>query len=262
MFRPMDFINRLPKGDECVIKCLAALAIICDERKVSSVAGVALPLQKRVLEDWRTGSVESVVVNKAPPSRQTSALGAITLTESPSSSSSPDVTLRILSKLEMLEANNSKLFISMSQIASQMDRFDAALKRQNLAVERLSQQLVTAVDAMVQKMSDIERNQRENKSIKRTSWEASSIKAAESDSAEMTGSSMTNLAAASAKPAVNLNSMMFKKLPPELLSMNLPKQEIMRQTAIYEIIDTEKDYVSDLRTMVNVCYFEFGCTKV
>ncbi|KAJ3045784.1 cytochrome c oxidase subunit 1 [Rhizophlyctis rosea] len=44
---------------------------------------------------------------------------------------------------------------------------------------------------------------------------------------------------------------MFSKLPPEVLAANLQKNELMRLSAVYELIETEADYVKDLRTMIN-----------
>lgn len=43
------------------------------------------------------------------------------------------------------------------------------------------------------------------------------------------------------------------KLPDEVLSMNLDKAELKRQNIIYEIIETEADFVRDLNMMMSVC---------
>ncbi|RKO93574.1 hypothetical protein BDK51DRAFT_40719 [Blyttiomyces helicus] len=51
---------------------------------------------------------------------------------------------------------------------------------------------------------------------------------------------------------------MFQKLPPEALSANLPKSELMRLCAVYELIDTEADYVRDLNVMISVCCGELN----
>lgn len=44
---------------------------------------------------------------------------------------------------------------------------------------------------------------------------------------------------------------MFPRLPAELVNMGLPKSELLRQSVIYEIIDTENEYVKDLERMMN-----------
>ena len=44
----------------------------------------------------------------------------------------------------------------------------------------------------------------------------------------------------------------FGKLPKEILDANLPKPELMRLSTVYELIETEADYVRDLQTMIQV----------
>ncbi|KAJ3128789.1 spermatogenesis-associated protein 13 [Nowakowskiella sp. JEL0407] len=44
----------------------------------------------------------------------------------------------------------------------------------------------------------------------------------------------------------------FSKLPKELLDANLPKSELMRLSVVYELIETEADYIRDLNVMINV----------
>lgn len=45
---------------------------------------------------------------------------------------------------------------------------------------------------------------------------------------------------------------MFNKLPPEVVAANLPKPEVMRLSVIYEMIETEVDFVRDLNVMITV----------
>ncbi|KAJ3091674.1 Myosin 10A, isoform D [Quaeritorhiza haematococci] len=44
---------------------------------------------------------------------------------------------------------------------------------------------------------------------------------------------------------------MFAKLPQEVLNANLAKPELMRLSVVYELIETEADYVRDLNVMIN-----------
>ncbi|KAI8825064.1 uncharacterized protein EV422DRAFT_517301 [Fimicolochytrium jonesii] len=57
--------------------------------------------------------------------------------------------------------------------------------------------------------------------------------------------------AAATAPAAAGPKPMFSKLPPEVQNANLPKQEMMRLSAVYELIETEADYVRDLSLMIN-----------
>ncbi|KAI3636694.1 hypothetical protein MIR68_005383 [Amoeboaphelidium protococcarum] len=50
------------------------------------------------------------------------------------------------------------------------------------------------------------------------------------------------------------------KLPDEVLAMNLPKDELMRQSVLYEFIESEQDYVRDVNVMLEYHYkkLKFG----
>lgn len=49
---------------------------------------------------------------------------------------------------------------------------------------------------------------------------------------------------------------LFAKLPKQILDSGLEKPELMRLSAVYELIETEIDYVQDLKTMINVSIFK------
>lgn len=44
---------------------------------------------------------------------------------------------------------------------------------------------------------------------------------------------------------------LFSKLPKQITESGLEKPELMRLSAVYELIETEIDYVKDLQTMIN-----------
>ena len=46
----------------------------------------------------------------------------------------------------------------------------------------------------------------------------------------------------------------FGKLPPELMNRGLTKPQLMRLSVIYEMIETEVDYIRDLNIMINVLF--------
>ena len=51
---------------------------------------------------------------------------------------------------------------------------------------------------------------------------------------------------------VNGAPKLFAKLPADVLNAGLTKQELMRLSVVYELIETEADYVKDLGIMINV----------
>lgn len=44
---------------------------------------------------------------------------------------------------------------------------------------------------------------------------------------------------------------LFAKVPKQITESSLEKPELMRLSAVYELIETEIDYVNDLQTMIN-----------
>ncbi len=44
----------------------------------------------------------------------------------------------------------------------------------------------------------------------------------------------------------------FGKLPPELMTNGLTRPQLMRLSVIYEMVETEADYIRDLNLMINV----------
>ncbi|KAJ3026898.1 UNVERIFIED_CONTAM: cytochrome c oxidase subunit 1 [Siphonaria sp. JEL0065] len=55
---------------------------------------------------------------------------------------------------------------------------------------------------------------------------------------------------------------LFPKLPQEVLNMGLPKQDLMRLSVVYELIETEADYVRDLGIMVDLHQREMLNSKI
>jgi hypothetical protein len=56
---------------------------------------------------------------------------------------------------------------------------------------------------------------------------------------------------------------LFAKLPQEVAKADIDKVEMMRLSVVYELIETESDYINDLKTMQSVNYnlFSFTGTK-
>ena len=59
-------------------------------------------------------------------------------------------------------------------------------------------------------------------------------------------------AATAPTPAASQPLKLFAKLPKQIMDSGLEKPELMRLSAVYELIETEIDYVQDLKTMINV----------
>jgi hypothetical protein len=55
---------------------------------------------------------------------------------------------------------------------------------------------------------------------------------------------------------------LFAKLPKEVAEADLDKNELMRLSVVYELIETEIDYVNDLKTMLSFHKVKMEETKI
>ncbi|KAI9343309.1 Dbl homology domain-containing protein [Zopfochytrium polystomum] len=63
-------------------------------------------------------------------------------------------------------------------------------------------------------------------------------------------------------PGAGTPRSMFPRLPAEIACSGLPKAELMRLSVVYEFIDTERDYVNDLLTMMNYHKSEIKASRI
>ncbi|KAJ3100459.1 Myosin 10A, isoform D [Phlyctochytrium planicorne] len=63
-------------------------------------------------------------------------------------------------------------------------------------------------------------------------------------------------------PTTPISPKLFSKLPMEVMNAGLPKVDMMRLSVVYELIETESDYVKDLGIMVNYHKPEVRATKL
>ncbi|KAJ3216933.1 Myosin 10A, isoform D [Dinochytrium kinnereticum] len=63
-------------------------------------------------------------------------------------------------------------------------------------------------------------------------------------------------------PTTPISPKLFAKLPIEVMNAGLPKNDMMRLSVVYELIETESDYVKDLGIMVNYHKPEVRNTKL
>lgn len=71
-------------------------------------------------------------------------------------------------------------------------------------------------------------------------------------SVNITTSGVDGGATTAPTPATSQPLKLFAKLPKQIMDSGLEKPELMRLSAVYELIETEIDYVQDLKTMINV----------
>ncbi|KAJ3162810.1 cytochrome c oxidase subunit 1 [Geranomyces michiganensis] len=277
-FRPMEFVNATPVGDETMARALAALAVhatIAKGASVPALAPDAIEQMASVLEQRRSDG--------------DGAGGSF---------SDENVLEGFMEKLEAVESTQRAVFAKSQLVQSklrhtirglsepsyrQQEAFSAAAHTALSEAESLADQYLSTLTSLQQQVQVLEETQHQLLSRIGTPSLASRIadhaaSGSESHLHEMdsktsqmedTGAAMAATAAAKAaqRLSVLVNSpatdasptqssaqmpkSMFSKLPPEVNNAGLPKSELMRLSVVYEMIETEADYVRDLELMIN-----------
>jgi len=167
------------------------------------------------------------------------------LTASPNSISSsstlslsqdPSVVLpKLTKKLEKLARNQKMVF----------ERVDLALLK---AYPKLSDNIRANYEICTRRLMNCESSQRELMDafidflLPGTSIDFEGEVSLKRDSGDTTASVLSSPTLVSPKA--------FSKLPPEIVAAGLPKQELMRLSVVYEMIETEQDFARDLTVMI------------
>ncbi|TPX69374.1 hypothetical protein SpCBS45565_g02378 [Spizellomyces sp. 'palustris'] len=297
-FRPMEFVNASPVGDEGMVKALAALAILVASSKQISVPEVPIDRIRYLLEGG--DEYEPALLNGADAADQTEDVAE----GQNGPTGSQESWERLLDKLKTVESSQSQVFRRAAtaelklrhtirgiidpsyrqQESPPEDAKEAIQKADSLADEVIStigrllqhvKDLETAQQSILGKMGNValaERIATIDEEVLSSSMDfgiqiprralsviadsdrqksQSSISLASEPSFVET--SKTRMSIDSAAPAASPGppKTMFSKLPPEVAAANLPKPELMRLSAVYELIETEADYVRDLSLMIN-----------
>ncbi|KAJ3173283.1 cytochrome c oxidase subunit 1 [Geranomyces variabilis] len=276
-FRPMEFVNATPTGDETMARALAALAVHATLAKGASVpalASDAIEQMASVLEQRRGEASDGT--------------GGF---------SDENLLEAIMEKLESVESTQRTVFAKSQLVQAklrhtirglsepsyrQQEALDAASQLALSEAESLADQYLSTLTSLQQQVHVLEQTQHQLLSRIGTPSLASHVaqqaaSGSESHLHEM-GSKTSMMedagaaiaAAAAAKGAHRMSALinspgseanpaqsaqmpksMFSKLPPEVNNAGLPKPELMRLSVVYEMIETEADYVRDLELMIN-----------
>lgn len=170
--------------------------------------------------------------------------------------------------------------IDGAQLLSYFTKFDVSAKVQAAKIDNLSERVVSLFEALTARILEMEKRQGELLtavlSVQRqvqqavpatpvqlygnlhsragstiqSSFSSPKVKMASEANLESVGDKL-NVIVAGPAPKV------FGRLPKEVEDMNLPGKEKKRQTAIYELIDSEEGFVEDIQLMVTLHKTEY-----
>ncbi|TPX30842.1 hypothetical protein SmJEL517_g05682 [Synchytrium microbalum] len=286
---PLDFLSGDPRGDETMISHLLALALAASSHNLT-VNGfnadetrsllVNVPATEWSPEPKHTifSSTQDTPNADIPPSGQLSRRAShdfIPLAED----TDPSLQ-RIYAKIDSVDVTQGKLLKGQIDMKLKLERADQRDSTLHQKVDLLSNGLLGAFDAMFKRLHDLEASQKELlEKVSEMSKTRPASSYAESPAEDDDGrgharrpygklshlspdvaTSNDSFAISPAKldsapSTLTLSSptapKLFAKLPPEVLNAGLTKAEMMRLSVVYELIETESDYVKDLGTMIN-----------
>lgn len=304
MFRPLDFFNQTPKGEEGMTVFLAALAIRASEKgyTVNFPVMEAKELLDACIKESETAANYAKVKNNE-------LLSPVGLASSMDSLQSPKLEGKDSIKTPANSTLRSKVSHSANNIASTPASqantplpnpaplaAPSSASPHTASSSNFSQDPAIVLPKLQRKLDKLERNQRliverVDSAIKnsypkiaeniRANYEACvrrlmTCEISQKDLMEtfleqfLTGtgidfegepvekrelnenqspSSQISMSPGSASP----QKAAFNKLPQEIVNAGLPKQELMRLSVVYEMIETEQDFARDLTVMITVC---------
>jgi len=199
-----------------------------------------------------------------------------------------DILIKMNSKIEQIESNQTKLFNLMSDIYKKLDKIESNEDSQSKNIEKLATNTLNGLEIVNQQIETMQ-NRLEKSSV--SSVPPATIIHGHSLSNLQTSSSTTSInntelkkqpsflkgnqklkfghwthnEGSASKSALsqcptpvsaseNFSSspqLQFSTLPENIIQMNLSRQENMRLSVIYELFATESDYVRDLNVIIN-----------
>ncbi|KAI9201995.1 uncharacterized protein BJ171DRAFT_584641 [Polychytrium aggregatum] len=252
-FRALDFVQG--KNCESMVQFLLALAVAAESKNMA-------------LFDWAGES--------SAPRSLLSQLEAKHHTERTESQAETNPIQRIYAKLDTLEAHNNKLSGFSDSLGSKSHSRSNTVKHRtsaemgSLVLPKSPEEFQTAIDSIAHRLGDLITQQSdiiekilECSRNRSHSFGLSSTDVDTDDTGPEEGSrSRSHQRESSSEPFFDQNKAaapqtpstpkLFAKLPAEVMNAGLPKPELMRLSVVYELIETELDYVRDLSVMINI----------
>ncbi|KAJ3065369.1 hypothetical protein HDU98_011268, partial [Podochytrium sp. JEL0797] len=297
MFRPLDFLQANPKGDDAFLNTIFELSILSHGKGFVSPLHFDIQAAKVVWEAKNSESTPAItttttatpvsktttsILMPKPDSRpdSTYSLSSLISFEPPAStpthphtSQTPLETL-LLQKLSWLEKSLT------TTVESTLTHLDEA----NTTHTLLATSLLTHLETLSQRLANLEATQRGIKNhmnfknrrsaevrladghfrcLSEQSLNVVSRGEDEGSSPRTNVVSPDGMKVASPVSATAVGSpRAYPKLPAEVVNAGLEKRELMRLSVVYELIETEADYIRDLGIMVNVHKQEMTAWKI
>ncbi|KAJ3234247.1 cytochrome c oxidase subunit 1 [Chytriomyces hyalinus] len=324
IFRPLEFVQANPKGDDAFLRNLLQLALLSQEKgfkhptgaiDVQSVqqafddaaAAVATanlnntqslsnlasqPSRSQTDQKFESGPllarnapIESFSHKQSQELESLQTISRISRTDHRQSktSASQRLTDETLAPtiLKTLETLDERLKGALSETASRLDQ----IQSDNLT---LAENLLQTIDIISKRLSSIEVSQKklhalasipalpaqdvERKSLANSlrlrstselyNGRVSEVRSETEQIPQASSPINPKQSSQSSPPAGTGTPKLYPKLPAMVLNAGLPKQEMMRLSVVYELIETEADYIRDLGIMINLHKQELLLWKV
>ncbi|KAJ3293191.1 cytochrome c oxidase subunit 1 [Rhizoclosmatium sp. JEL0117] len=264
VFRPLEFLQANPKGDETFLKNLVQLAVLAHEHGFPSPPSFDLAAAKTALDALppvpisrpgsrpssrpasKTASSYSLTntTNESPPPLPTSTIlrkettpPSIPKSQSPTTISKPSFQLDPQNPSDVIL---TKLDTITETLTTTLTSTNTRLTKVQASSYALSESLLKNLEVLNRRLTHIENIQ---KQILET---------------RQRGVSQGDESGEGVKSPVKL----YPKLPAEIAGAGLPKAELMRLSVIYELIETEADYIRDLGIMIDLHKHEMSASKI
>ncbi|KAI8854077.1 hypothetical protein BC829DRAFT_381244 [Chytridium lagenaria] len=295
VLKPLDFVNGTQKGDEMMLKNLIQLSLLSVEK------GFKHPtfnptLAKEALELF-SNPHQSPQKSQAPPSPSTplTTRSTVSFNELKCSTRGCRIMKNMQDKIDKNEKSGKTTQQAMDKLLDTLDLVFRKLVDIDTSQKEISDR-ITSIGMQVNRRSrpiSMTESEVDDMDYDGHSARANAVKRGMSSDSLLNGglgedtlrrtvtsseraartadlhTSVNVISAASSSPSLlgtlpttPISPKLFAKLPTEVMNAGLPKNDMMRLSVVYELIETEADYVKDLGILVNYHKVEVRNTKL
>lgn len=266
MFRPMDFTTG--KSDDGFIRVILALSLASLEKGIIITPFKQNVNSRSISQDAKPNNPEVVEKQQQQPLEQQDQSLTIQVSRKVRTSSvevksaidplKQETFEKIIQKLDSLDLHNLRLFVATNQINLHQQKtktlqprpsFDSSKQidktNENTMIIQVSERLteiITSQNELLEKLTEISEEIMNSEVYHKQ----------KSPKYQSLGSEASESSISTPDVKTPQTPKMFAKLPAEILEKDLPKAELMRLSVVYELIETEVDYVRDLNVMISL----------
>ncbi|KAJ3126286.1 Myosin 10A, isoform D [Physocladia obscura] len=252
IFKPMEYLQANPKGDELFLSNLLRLGILAHKKGFSSPDWFDLQTAQNIIESTQTRyNLNSSI--SSPQIYRNSALKRYAFSADDDYTIGSKIFQKLVELDETLNETVRKAAEKLNKAQSDNTYIAEELMKNLLIISNRLSQIENTQKVIMNTIETGHRKSFLNKGLHLRSNSSMNSVTFNSEDENKTNSPPISGA---------VSPKLYAKLPMEVLTSNLPKQDMMRLSVIYELIETESDYIRDLQLIIDLHQREMRASQI